>query len=87
MSDGLLKKEKIMVLIKSNDASVTYAKPTTAAALVWRNFSFIYVDNQQQNFVSCDACKDILHHKSIDGTSSMMKHFRSYAKNSINNNN
>ncbi|CAF4549268.1 unnamed protein product [Rotaria socialis] len=46
-----------MVLIKSNDASVTYAKPTTAAALVWRNFSFIYVDNQQQNFVSCDACK------------------------------
>ncbi|CAF4387316.1 unnamed protein product, partial [Rotaria socialis] len=76
-----------MELIKSNDASVTFAEPTTAASLVWRNFSCIYVDNQKQNFVSCDTCKDILHHKSIDGTSSMMKHFRSCEKNSINNNN
>ncbi|CAM4944371.1 unnamed protein product, partial [Rotaria socialis] len=77
-----------MELIKSNDASVTFDKPTTTTtSLIWRNFNCIYVDNRKQNFVSCDTCKDILHHKSIDGTSSMMKHFRSCEKNSINNNN
>ena len=54
MLDSLLKKEKIVELIENNDSSVTYVSPTTASSQVWQNFRCIYVDNQKQNFVSCD---------------------------------
>ncbi|CAF3373060.1 unnamed protein product, partial [Rotaria sp. Silwood2] len=87
MLDGLLKKEDILELIKNDDTSVIFVKPTTASSTVWKKFSHIYVHNKKQNFVSCDTCKDILHHKSIDGTSSMMKRLRSCESNSKNNNN
>ncbi|CAF1366211.1 unnamed protein product [Rotaria sordida] len=87
MLDGLLKKEDIPELIKNDDISVIFVKPTTASSIVWQKFSHIYVDSKKQNFVSYDTCKDILHHKSIDGTSSMKKHLRSCESNSKNNNN
>jgi hypothetical protein len=32
---------------------------------------------EKKDFVSCDKCKDVLHHKSIDGTSNMIKHLKS----------
>ncbi len=31
----------------------------------------------EKDFVFCDKCKDVLHHKSIDGTSNMIKHLKS----------
>ena len=65
---SLLIKEKIVELIKNNDSSVTYVSPTTASSQVWQSFRCIYVNNQKQSFVSCDKCKNILYHKSIDGT-------------------
>jgi len=37
-------------------------------------FIYVHIDDRKQDFVSCDTCKDVLHHKPIDGTSSMMKH-------------
>lgn len=87
MLDGLLKKEDILELIKNDDTSVRFAKPTTTSSMVWQKFSHIYVNNKKQNFASCDTCKDILHYKSTDGTSSMMKHLRSCESNSKDNNN
>ena len=77
MSAILLHKERILKLIQTHDTNITYVKPTTASSLVWKKFSYVHINNKNQNFVSCDTCKDILHHKSIDGTSSMMKHLRS----------
>jgi hypothetical protein len=74
MDDSSLPKEEITQLIKSHDARLTFAKPKTASSKVWLTFSYVHIDNQKQDFVSCDTCKEVLHHKSIDGTSSMTKH-------------
>jgi hypothetical protein len=88
MDDSSLSKEEIIQLIKSHDARLTFEKPKRSSSQVWSTFSYVRIDNRKQDFVSCETCKDILHHKSIDGTSSMMKHQKICAaakKNSHNN--
>ena len=84
MGDSSLTKEKIMQMMKENDARLGFAKLKTSSSQVSLAFSHVYIDNVKQGFVSCDVCKEVLHHKSIDGTSSMMKHQRSCAKNKKN---
>jgi hypothetical protein len=68
MNNSPLTKETIIQLIKSADTSVAFVKPKTASSGVWKNFSYIYVSNNKQDFVSCDTCKDVLHHTSANGT-------------------
>jgi hypothetical protein len=77
MNDSSLTKEKILQLIKNHDASLTFVKPKKSSSSVWSSFSYVYVNNRKKDFVSCDKCKDVLHHKSIDGTSNMTKHLNS----------
>ncbi|UJR13010.1 hypothetical protein I4U23_000036 [Adineta vaga] len=73
--DDLLTKQQIIELIKNQDGRLTFIKPNnTSSSKVWSNFSYVYIDNRQQNFVCCQICKEVLHHKSINGTSSMIKH-------------
>ncbi len=77
MDDSSLTKEKILQLIKNHDASLTFVKPKKSSSSVWSSFSYVNVNNWKKDFVSCDKCKDVLHHKSIDGTSNMIKHLKS----------
>ena len=77
MDDSSLTKEKIIRLIKNHDASLTFVKPKISTSSVWLSFSYVYINNRKQDFVSCDKCKDILHHRSICGTSNMIKHLKS----------
>lgn len=80
MDDFSLTKEKLKELIKNNDACLTFVKPGSSSSQVWSSFSYVHVNNKKQNFVSCDKCKDILHHKLGDGTSNMIKHNKSCEK-------
>jgi hypothetical protein len=70
-------KQTIIQLIKNNDSSLAFVKPKTSSSRVWLNFSYVYINNKKQDFVSCDTCKDVLYHTSTDGTSSMIKHHKS----------
>jgi hypothetical protein len=72
--DSSLRKEKITQLIKNYDASLTFVKPKTSSSPIWSSSSYVSVSNRKQDFVSCDKCKDVLHHKSICGTSSVIKY-------------
>jgi hypothetical protein len=72
MDDYLLTKEKILQLIKNHDASLIFVKPKKSSS-----FSYVYVNNRKKDFVFCYKCKDILHQKSIDATSNMIKHLKS----------
>ncbi len=74
MNNSSLTKELIQQLIKNEDTSLAFVKPQTLSSSVWQYFSWIYINNKKQDFVSCDICKDVLHHSSTDGTSSMIKH-------------
>jgi hypothetical protein len=82
MDTSSLTKENIIQLIKNHDGSLTFVKPKklSSSSSVWSSFSYVYFSNRKQDFVSCDQCKDILQHRSIDGTSSMMKHIKSSTK-------
>jgi len=82
MDTSSLTKENIIQLIKNYDGSLTFVKPkkVSSSSSVWSSFSYVYVSNRKQDFVSCDKCKDVLQHRSIDGTSSMIKHIKSCTK-------
>ncbi|CAF3148872.1 unnamed protein product [Rotaria sp. Silwood2] len=77
MNNISLTKEMIKQLIQDDDKSLTFVKPKTASSHVWKKYSYIYVSNKKQDFVSCDEFKEVLHHISTDGTSSMIKHQKS----------
>ncbi|CAF2573675.1 unnamed protein product [Rotaria sp. Silwood2] len=77
MDDSSLTKEKIIQLIKNDDASLTFVKPKTSSSAAWSSFSYIFISNRKKDFVCCDKCKDVLHHKSESGTSNMIKHIKS----------
>jgi hypothetical protein len=70
----LYREKKISQLIKDQDASLTFVKPKKSSSSVWSYFSYVYVHNHKKDFVCCDKCKDVLQHKSMDGTSNMIKH-------------
>ncbi|CAF5004029.1 unnamed protein product, partial [Rotaria sp. Silwood1] len=77
MDDSSLTKEKIIQLIRNYDASLTFVKPKTSSSPVWSSFSYVFISNRKKDFVCCDKCKDVLHHKSDSGTSNMIKHIKS----------
>ncbi|CAF3243261.1 unnamed protein product [Rotaria sp. Silwood2] len=77
MDDSSLTKEKIIQLIRNYDASLTFVKPKTSSSRVWSSFSYVFISNRKKDFVCCDKCKDVLHHKSDSGTSNMIKHIKS----------
>jgi hypothetical protein len=87
MTNSSSAKETIIQLIKNDDTSVTFVKPKTASSHVWVKFSCIYINDMKQDFVSCDTCKDVLHHTSTDGTSCMIKHLKSCQTSNKNNRN
>ena len=80
MNNSALTKEDIKELINHRDTSLTFVKPETSSSRAWRSFSYVYVNDRKQDVVSCDKCKDVLQHKSTDGTSSMVKHQKSCEK-------
>lgn len=80
MNTLALAKEDIKHLINLRDTRLSFVKPETSSSSVWLHFSYVYVDNRKLNFVSCDKCKEVLQHKSTDGTSSMTKHKKSCEK-------
>ncbi|CAF1436489.1 unnamed protein product, partial [Rotaria sp. Silwood1] len=77
MDDSSLTKEKIIQLIRNYDASLTFVKPKTSSSPVWSSFSYVFISNRKKDFVCCDKCKDVRHHKSDSGTSNMIKHIKS----------
>ncbi len=83
MDNPLLTKQNIIKLIRNNDSCISFLKPkalSSEVSQVWSSFSYVYFKNYKQNFVSCDNCKDILHHTPSNGTSSMTKHKKSCTK-------
>ena len=70
-------KDYIISLIKNNDPFLTFPKSKSSSTQVlqaWSNFNYVYFNNCKENFITCDNCKEILHHTSCNGTSSMTKH-------------
>lgn len=82
MNNTLLTKCEVLNLIKNDDPNITFVKPKSSPlqSQVWTNFSYVYCNNNKQNFVCCDGCKEILVHIPSNGTSSMTKHQKMCSK-------
>lgn len=75
----MLTKREIQLLIDKNDPSLKIVKPvlTPKSSTVWKSFSYIYVNDNKQEYVICHTCSDVLIYKIVTGTSSLLKHIKS----------
>ncbi len=79
MIKNLLPKSEIEKLISDGDSSLGFVeqKKTSKTGELWNLFHHVYVNNNQQRFVSCDTCKVLLSYSSINGTNNLRTHFNS----------
>ncbi len=50
---SFLSKAEVQSLVASNDASISFVKPTNARSECWTNFSQICHGNISQNYIIC----------------------------------
>ncbi len=55
-------------------------KKTTQSSQLWEHFHQVFVDDVQQQFVSCNNCKILLAYQSMNGTNNLKSHLKSCAK-------
>jgi hypothetical protein len=79
MAKKLLSKTQLEKLIEDNDLSLKFVeqKKTSKTSELWNFFHHVYVNNDQQQFVSCNTCKALLSYSSINGTNNLRTHFNS----------
>ena len=70
MSKTVLTKDELEKLIKDSDPSLKFVqrKKTSKSSEWWNFFHHIFVNNIQQQFVSCSTCKRLLLYSSFNGT-------------------
>ena len=59
MAEKRLTKNQLEKLIRDGDASIRFVqkKLTSKSSECWQHFHLIHVNNQQQQYVSCNFCK------------------------------
>ena len=79
MAEKLLTKNQLEKLIRDGDASIRFVqkKLTSKSSEWWQHFHLIHVNNQQQQYVSCNFCKKLLIFTSTNGTNNLRSHFGS----------
>ena len=82
MNKKHLTKREIEQLIKDDDPSIRFVikKKTSHSSELWHFFHQIFINDHQQQFVSCNKCKALLLHSSSNGTNNLRSHFSSCAK-------
>jgi len=78
---SFLSKAEVQSLVASNDASISFVKPTNARSECWTNFSQICHRNISQDYIICLQCKTILKWTSTNRTRVMTHH--NYLKNKL----
>jgi hypothetical protein len=76
MTEKMLTRQELEKLMHENDESLTFVqkKKTSKSSEMWEHFHQIFVNNVQQQFVSCDECKTILAFTSANGTNNLKTH-------------
>jgi hypothetical protein len=71
-----LKREYLERLILKDDPSIILTKPkkTPKSSKLWDLFHQIFHNHSLQEYISCDTCKILLKHRSVDGTGVMSTH-------------
>jgi hypothetical protein len=82
MSNKLLSKKELQKLIEENDESVKFVqkKSKSNSSEWWQFYHTIFVNNYQQEFVSCNTCKALLFVTSTSGTNTLKFHANSCAQ-------
>src|SRR5579871_3770198 len=82
MNKNILTKKELEKLINNGDPSIKFVekKKTSRSSEWWNFFHLIFVNDNQQQFVSCNTCKRLLLHSSLNGTNNLRTHFNSCPK-------
>ena len=71
--EKMLKKEELEKRIRKEDPLIVLKKPkkTTKSSKLWDSFHQVFHNGTLQEYISYDACKMLLKHRSADGTGIM----------------
>ena len=71
--EKMLKKEELEKRIRKEDPLIVLKKPkkTPKSSKLWDSFHQVFHNGTLQEYISCDACKMLLKHRSADGTGIM----------------
>jgi hypothetical protein len=83
MTKKILTKKDLEKLIEDGDPSVKFVqkKKTSRSSEWWNFFHHVFVNGDQQQFVSCNTFKGLLLCSSLNGTNNLRTHFNSCSKN------
>ena len=78
----ILTKKELEKLIKDADPSIKFVqnKKTSKSSKCWNYFHHIVVNDDRQQFVSCNNCKGLFLYSSLNGTSGLRTHISSCQK-------
>ena len=81
----MLSKEQIETLIKDDPLSIKFVqkKKTPKSSACWDSFHLIFAHNVQQQFVSCNTCKELFMYSSLNGTNTLRSHVNVCLKKNI----
>jgi hypothetical protein len=77
-----LTRKELEKLIDERHESVKLVqkKKTVHSSQLWEHFHQVLVNNEQQQFVSCNDCKMLLAFQSMNGTNNLKSHLKSCTK-------
>jgi hypothetical protein len=76
MNQKVLTRKELEKLIYENDELLQFIskKKTLKSSEMWEHFQLIFINSEQQQFVSCNECKTILALTSANGTNNLKTH-------------
>jgi len=74
-------KSELSKLPISNSTRITDEDNNNATSSAWNNYVIVVVDEKFSNHIKCVKCDTLLKWKHRDGTSGLLNHSKSYAKN------
>ncbi|CAF1549091.1 unnamed protein product [Adineta ricciae] len=87
MTSKLLTRKELEDLIQQNHESLKFIQKqkTLNSSQLWEYFHQIFVNNIQQQFVTCNGCKSLLVYTSANGTNNMKTHLKSCSTTKVSN--
>jgi len=76
-----MEKSELSKLLISNSARTTYEDNNNVTSSAWNNYVIVVVDGKFSNHIKCVKCDTLLKWKHRDGTSELLNHSKSCAKN------
>ena len=77
----IMGKSELSKLPISNSTRITDEDNNNATSSAWNNYVIVVVDGKFSNHIKCVKCDTLLKWKHRDGTSGLLNHSKSYAKN------